>query len=269
MIVCLRDTSLQPDRNTYYHPRVTEPHFSLVVLCYRSGRTIIPFVERLQRTLSRCNFTWELVLVGNYIEGSDDETPEVVSKLAAGSENIRTVIRPKQGMMGWDMRMGLDAARGTYIGVIDGDGQFPAESIVACLLKCELEDLDLTKTYRVIRDDGWYRRLISMVYNGLFSLLFGFKVRDINSKPKIIRRDKYELLQLESDDWFADAEIVIRARELGLKIGETPVHFSVNDNRGSFVKPKAIFEFASNLLRYRFSPKQRAKAALLSRSTAK
>ena len=226
-------------------------------------------MERLQRTLSRCNFSWELVLVGNYIEGSDDETPQVVTKLAESSDNIRTVIRPKQGMMGWDMRMGLDAARGTYIGVIDGDGQFPPESIIACLLKCELEDLDLTKTYRVIRDDGLYRRLISTVYNALFSLLFGFKVRDINSKPKIIRRDKYELLQLESDDWFADAEIVIRARELGLKIGETPVHFSINDNRGSFVKPKAILEFSSNLLRYRFSPKQRAKARLLSRSAAK
>jgi len=248
---------------------VTEPHFSLVVLCYRSGRSIIPFVERLQRTLSCCNFSWELVLVGNYIEGTDDETPQIVKKIAESSDNIRTVIRPKQGMMGWDMRMGLDAARGTYIGVIDGDGQFPPESIIACLLKCELEDLDLAKTYRVIRDDGLYRRFISAVYNGIFRLLFGFKVRDINSKPKIIRRDKYELLQLESDDWFADAEIIIRARELGLKIGETPVHFQINDNRGSFVKPKAIIEFSSNLLKYRFSPKHRAKAASLSRSAAK
>ena len=226
-------------------------------------------MERLQRALSRCNFSWELVLVGNYIEGSDDETPQVVTKLAESSPSIRTVIRPKQGMMGWDMRMGLDAARGTYIGVIDGDGQFPPESIIACLLKCELEDLDLTKTYRVIRDDGLYRRFISVVYNAIFSLLFGFRVRDINSKPKIIRRDKYELLKLESDDWFADAEIVIRPRDLGLKVGETPVHFSDNDTRGSFVKPKAILEFTSNLLRYRFSPKHRAKASLLSRSTAK
>ena len=204
------------------------------------------------------------MLVGNYIAGSDDETPQVISKLAERSSNIRTVIRPKEGMMGWDMRMGLDAARGTYIGVIDGDGQFPPESIIACLLKCELEDLDLTKTYRVVRDDGLYRRLISTVYNAMFSLLFGFKVRDINSKPKIIRRDKYELLQLQSDDWFADAEIVIRARELGLKIGETPVHFSLNDTRGSFVKPKAILEFTANLLKYRFST--RHKTASLPRS---
>jgi hypothetical protein len=108
-----------------------------------------------------------------------------------------------------------------------------------------------------------------MVYNALFRLLFGFKVRDINSKPKIIRRDKYELLQLASDDWFADAEIVIRARELGLKIGETPVHFKVNDNRGSFVKPRAILEFTSNLMKYRFSRRQRTKATSLSDSAGK
>ena len=248
---------------------MANPHFSLVVLCYRSGQSIVPFVERLQRTLSRCNFSWELVLVGNYIEGSDDETPQVVKKLAENSPNIRTVIRPKQGMMGWDMRMGLDAARGTFIGVIDGDGQFPPESIVACLLKCELEELDLTKTYRVIRDDGLYRRFVSYVYNNLFRLLFGFKVRDINSKPKIIRRDKYELLNLQSDDWFADAEIVIRAQELGLKIGETPVHFTANDARGSFVKPAAVLEFTSNLLRYRFSADRQIERQQLTRSTAK
>ena len=231
---------------------MVDPYFSLVVLCYRSGPAIIPFVDKMEKALSRCNFTWELVLVGNYIEGSDDETPRVVAELAKHKPNVRTVIRPKAGMMGWDMRMGLDAARGVYIGVIDGDGQFPPESIIACLLKAELEDLDLTKTYRVRRDDGIYRRFVSSIYNALFKMLFGFKVRDINSKPKIIRRSKYELMHLRSNDWFADAEIIIRARELGLTIGETPVHFRSNDLRGSFVKPAAIFEFTANLLRYRF-----------------
>jgi glycosyltransferase involved in cell wall biosynthesis len=245
--------SLGNSRPYLYHARVTEPYFSLVVLCYRSGPSIIPFIEKMEQALSRCNFTWELVLVGNYIEGSDDETPQVIAELASQKPNVRTVIRPKEGMMGWDMRVGLNVAHGTYIGVIDGDGQFPPESIVACLLKAELEDLDLTKTYRVLRDDGWRRRLISRVYNVIFKLLFGFAVRDINSKPKIIKGDKYPLLQLKSDDWFADAELVIRARELGFKIGEMPVHFKSNDSRGSFVKPAAILEFTANLLKYRFS----------------
>jgi len=239
---------------------VPELDFSLVVLCYRSGKSIIPFIEKLCQTLSYCNFSWELVLVGNYVEGSDDETPQVVTELARTRPNIRTVVRPKVGMMGWDMRTGLDAARGEYIGVIDGDGQFPAEYVVTCLMKAKLENLDLTKTYRVRRDDGLYRRLISGVYNTLFKVLFGMRVQDVNSKPKIIRRSKYELLRLESNDWFADAEIMIRAQEAGLSIGEIPVHFLVNDDRASFVKPAAIFEFMSNLFKYRFGSREKTKA---------
>jgi hypothetical protein len=70
----------------------------------------------------------------------------------------------------------------------------------------------------VVRHDGLYRRFISAAFNTSFRLLFGGGVRDVNSKPKIIRRDKYELLDLKSDDWFIDAELV--PRELGLKIGE-------------------------------------------------
>ena len=233
-----------------------DPDFSLVVLCYRSGKTIIPFVESLCETLSYCNLTWELVLVGNYIEGSLDETPAVVNALAQTRSNIKTVVRPKVGMMGWDMRLGLNAARGEYIGVIDGDAQFPPESVVACLLKAKTQNLDLTKTYRVRRDDGFHRRLISLVYNLLFKLLFGLQIRDVNSKPKVIRRSKYEELHLESDDWFADAEIMIRAQEAGLSIGEIPVHFLVNDTRGSFVKPTAILEFMVNLFKYRFGPRK-------------
>ena len=77
---------------------MAEPYFSLVVLCYRSGRSIIPFIEKLREALSRCNFPSEIVLVGNYVEGSDDETPEVVRELADKYSNVRAVVKAKQGM---------------------------------------------------------------------------------------------------------------------------------------------------------------------------
>jgi hypothetical protein len=98
---------------------MSRPHFSLVVLCYRSGYSIVPFVKKLRQVLSRCNFTWELILVGNYFEGSTDETPKVVQELADRWSNVSAVIRPKEGMMGWDMRMGLNAAESR-----DGESRF-------------------------------------------------------------------------------------------------------------------------------------------------
>jgi len=231
---------------------VDEPHFSLVVLCYRSGTSIIPRVEKLHQTLCFLRQTWEIVLVGNYIEGSQDETPKVVRDLADRLPHVRALTLPKEGMMGWDMRTGLDEARGTLIGVIDGDGQFPFESIFACLFKMEFEDLDLVKTYRVKRRDGLVRFTISKVYNLLFRVLFGFGDRDLNSKPKIIRRDRYGQLRLRSDDWFVDAEMMIRAHEIGLRVGAVPIEFEANNDRLSFVQPRAVWEFLVNLFRYRF-----------------
>jgi len=236
---------------------IEEPDFSLVVLCYRSGRSIIPHIDQLHQMLSLMRQSWEIVLVGNYKEGSQDETPQIVQELSCRLPNVRALTFPKKGMMGWDMRMGLNEARGKYIGVIDGDGQFPFESIFACLFKIEFQDLDMVKTYRVRRGDGLYRSLISRVYNLVFNLLFSFGEVDVNSKPKIIRRDKYRQLDLHSDDWFLDTELMIRAHEMGFKIGEVPIHFAANHDRDSFVTPQSIWEFLVNLLRYRFTTRRR------------
>ncbi len=45
---------------------------------------------------------------------------------------------------------------------------------------------------------------------------------------------------------------LIRAQEIGLKMGEIPIHFYNISERTSFVKLPAIFEFIKNIFRYRF-----------------
>jgi hypothetical protein len=63
---------------------------------------------------------------------------------------------------------------------------------------------------------------------------------------------KYPLLDLKSDDWFADAELIIRARELGFRIGGRRFHFKAMKRADFILKPAAIIEFTANLLKYRF-----------------
>jgi len=225
---------------------------SVVVLCYRSEENIISFVDGLKKLLHSLTQDWQLVLVGNYIEGSADKTKDIIRELAANDTRIKTVIEPKRGMMGWDMRKGLFAADGRYICVIDGDGQFPIESIETCYKTIKNSDYDLVKTYRKKRDDGFYRILISRIYNFLFSILFpNFKCRDANSKPKILTAEAYKKMSLTSNDWFIDAEIMISVRRLKMKFTEFPIHFYDIKSRGSFVKISAIFEFIKNLMYFR------------------
>jgi glycosyltransferase involved in cell wall biosynthesis len=229
-----------------------KPDISVVLLCYRSEERIWEFVEVLKRSLEELAVPWELILIGNYVEGSSDRTPEIVKEIATQDPRIKAVTKVKQGMMGWDMRSGLEVATGYTIAVVDGDGQFPLEDIVRVYEELRSGDLDLVKTYREVRSDGIYRRLISSVYNSLFKVLFpGVRCRDINSKPKIFTEETLKKMDLLSDDWFIDAEIMIQARRLKLNYSEISTQFTKLDTRKSFVKPAAIAEFIFNMILYR------------------
>ena len=104
-------------------------------------------------------------------------------------------------------------------------------------------------------DYTFYRNIVSTFYNILFRILFPKYSghRDVNSKPKIMTREVYEKMELYSNDWFMDAELVLSALRLNLKIAELPVSFESLSNRKSFVKLGAILKFMKNLFRYRFN----------------
>jgi len=228
------------------------PDISVVVLCYKSAETIIDFVESLVSSLNERALSWELILVGNYFENSNDKTPDVVKELAKKDTRIKAVTKVKEGMMGWDMKTGLRAATGKSLAVIDGDGQMPPEDVARVYEKLLEEGLDFAKTYRKTRGDGIYRTCISLTYNFLFAVLFpGLKSKDVNSKPKIMKREVYAMMNLESNGWFIDAEIMIQVRRMKLKIGEIPTEFRKINSRLSFVKAQAILEFVVNLIWHR------------------
>ena len=228
------------------------PEISVVVLAYRSAATIRNFVDSLIDSLEKENLLWEIVLVGNYFGEVEDRTPEVVRDIAARDSRIKAVVKIKKGMMGWDMKSGLQAATGKSLAVIDGDGQMPSSDVIRVYQLMKKNGLDLAKTYRAKRNDSSYRRLISVGYNILFKLLFpGINAWDMNSKPKIMTREFYEKMNLESNGWFIDAEIMIFARRLQARIGEVQTVFFSMDSRPSFVKPYSILEFLVNLFWYR------------------
>jgi glycosyltransferase involved in cell wall biosynthesis len=222
------------------------------VLCYRAGHSILNVAEPLYELLRREQVPFELVLVANYWPAQRDDTPAVVAEFAEGREGVRVLAEPKAGAMGWDMRRGLAAARGNYLVVMDGDAQNPVDDAIRIFHEIRALDVDVLKGRRVARHDGLYRRLVSTVYNLLFAAMFGTRgLWDINGKPKALTRAAYESMDLASDDWFIDAEIVLAARARGLRIAEMPVIFHENKERSSFVRVGAIFEFLRNMVDYR------------------
>jgi|FLOH01.1.fsa_nt_gi glycosyltransferase involved in cell wall biosynthesis len=251
---CLKKSSTEGQFSFSRNPdeKETTPGISVVILAYRSGEGIYPFVESIVRSLEENEPDWEIILVGNYFSGDGDPTPSIVSKIAQSHPRIRSVTRIKEGMMGWDMKSGLEAATGRTLAVIDGDGQMPFEDVIHVYRKLKNEGLDMAKTFRTQRGDGLYRKTISVAYNIIFNILFpGLNCRDINSKPKIMTREVYNRMDLHSNGWFIDAEIMIQAGKRNLKIGEIPTVFHQINYRPSFVQLGSVWEFFMNLLWYR------------------
>lgn len=237
-------------KNNIHNP----PDVSIIILCYQAGRRIEPFVANTISALEENNITdHELILVGNYWLNIADETPAIVAKMALANPKIKYVTQEKKGMMGWDMKSGLAVAAGNYLAVIDGDGQMPIEDLIKVYKKIKSDNLDLVKTCRIKRGDDLWRKIVSFFYNNIFLILFpGTQSGDINSKPKIFTRAVYERLNLQSDDWFIDAEIMIQARRFRLRTAEMPTYFRGLEGRKSFIKPAAILEFIKNLIIYRW-----------------
>jgi glycosyltransferase involved in cell wall biosynthesis len=236
------------------------PELSVVVLCYRAEaharRVVIPLYGELERE----GLPYELILVANYWS-PDDRTPAIVEQLADGRDTIRVVAEPKQGDMGWDMRAGLREARGKYLVVIDGDGQVPLQYAAEAYRVLKQSGAAIAKGRRFVREDGTVRSITSLGYNLLFRLLFGTQgLWDINGRPKALTRTAYERLALTTDDWFTDAEMVLKAKREGLPIAEFSVRFLRNEARGSFVGLDTVWEFLRNMASWRLGrhPAQRA-----------
>ena len=196
---------------------------------------------------------FEIILIGNYIEGQNDITPKVVKDLADENEQVICLALPKKGWLGWDVRKGIEASKGDFIALIDGDGQMPAKDIARVYNKIRNEDLDLVLTYRNKRGDGLYRIILSNTYNLFSKTLFpGIPFRDMNSKPKIIKRSSLNLLNLSVDNWTIDAEIMLQSWQKRFKIQEIATDFHGQPGgRKSFVSKSSIFQFIFFLLRFR------------------
>jgi glycosyltransferase involved in cell wall biosynthesis len=233
--------------------KVDELELSVVVLCYRAEDYTDTFCRQLLKELKPTTDSFEIILVANF-DSDYDSTPETCRKLAKEFEQVRYVSIPKSGKMGWDMRMGLEMASGRYLSVIDGDGQMPSSDIAVVFNIITNNPFDLVKTYRTTRADGAYRRILSYGYNVLFNALYckGISLKDVNSKPKIFTREAYQQLSLRSNDWFTDAEIMIQAIDLELRICEVGTVFRKNDRRSTYVNFSTIIEFIINLVQYRF-----------------
>jgi glycosyltransferase involved in cell wall biosynthesis len=248
----------QPGQDT---SQGTEPQLSLVLPCYNEEEVLATTVRRLVGAFrSYGGVDLELVLVDN---GSRDATGQVIDSLIAEGHPVVKVVVPENQGYGYGVLRGLRVSRGRLVGFVCADGQVDPHDVVKVYdIAAQARVPKLVKVRRRFRMDGFKRKITSIVYNGLTACMFGgLGSIDVNGNPKILPRDYLERMDLQSRDWFLDAEVLIKAKRLGLPVFELNVIAQLREGGKSNVRIETCREFALNLLRYRFGGAARPKPA--------
>lgn len=225
---------------------------TLVVPCYNEGdvveRTAPPLLAALATVVDRC----ELVLVDN---GSTDHTGDAIARLCAADPRFRPAKVEVNRGYGLGVLTGYRAARGQCVGHIPADGPVAPEDVARLgRLAVDRGPGTFVTAVRLDRADTWVRRNVSRTYNGLFRLLFGTYTRDINGTPKFIDRGDWDRMRVRSEDYFLEAEMMIKARRMGLDtvaVEVVSLHRPGGRSKVSARLIRVCFEFVRNLVRAR------------------
>ncbi len=232
-------------------PAASAPDLTLVMPAYTEEEIVAATIKELLLAFERAGHRLEIVAVDN---GSSDRTGAILAELAASDPRVVPMrVEVNQGY-GHGILAGFPRARAPWVGMINADGQVDPHDVVKLFeVTRRVKPPALLKVRRRFRMDGFKRKVVSVLYNGAANLLFGgLGSIDVNGNPKLLPRELLAQMGLRSKDWFIDAEILIKARRLRVKVIEVNVFGHMREGGSSNVRASTCVEFVRNLLRARF-----------------
>lgn len=218
---------------------------SLVLPAHNEAENIGTVVARAADVLSKVVRGCEIIVVD---DGSRDETPAIIDRLAAENPSVKAVHHPVNRGYGAALTSGFQAATGDCIMFMDADLQFDIADIAALLPY--LGHYDIVAGYRIKRRDPLYRRLYGKLFGLAVWLLFGLRMRDIDCAFKIYRADLLKNLTLTTPGALINTEMLVRSRQRGATVAQVGVHhYPRPAGESSGGSPKVVFRAMRETLR--------------------
>lgn len=214
-----------------------KPSITVFFPCYNEEANVEKQALDVDRVIGGISDDYEVVIVD---DGSTDRTPQIADRLAAEHPHVRVIHHPHNLGYGTALKTGFTGARKDLILYTDGDNQFDIRDVHK-LLPLMREGVDMVVGYRVDRRDRPLRKFVSRVYNFIIRLVFGLRVRDIDCAFKLFRRSVFDRIEIKSERFLIDTEILVKAKRAGLTIVETGVTHLPRTAGKSSVAPTDIF----------------------------
>ena len=226
------------------------PAISFVIPMYNESANIEETVEKVARLAKELADDYEIVLAD---DASSDGTGDIADRLSKGNAHIKSVRLENNTKFGGALSAGLKNASKEIIIYTDADLPVKEEDVKKGLTL--LENADVVTGYSlVLKDDSLKRIVMSKGYNFLVHILFGFRIKDINSGFKIYRSKVIRDLNLISKSPFVDVEIFAEARKRGFKVAQFGLIFDLRTKGMSTISRMSVVARTFwDMLTYRFS----------------
>lgn len=164
---------------------------SVVLPAFNEAENLPIVVAAVADMLAPVIADWEIVVVD---DGSTDGTRMVMKKLR--DERIRYIRLRRNAGKSAALSVGLQAARGERIVLMDADGQDDPDAVPEMLQLLDGGEFDLVTGRRAIRNDRFVKRNTSKIYNGVTARVTGVPGRDFNSGLKVMTRELADSLEM-------------------------------------------------------------------------
>ena len=194
---------------------------SIVVPAYNEEHTIGDVIDRLNATLQKTGFAYEVIVVDDC---SRDRSPEIsLNKHAA-------VYSLKQHMgKGYALRAGFSKAKGEIIVTIDSDGSNRPEELPLLLNPILQDKADLVIGSRFSGNAPTSGKRFNAagvrIFNLLIQILTGAAVSDSQSGYRAMKSEVLENLNLKSGGYEIESEMLVKIARRGFRVREVPVSF--------------------------------------------
>jgi len=200
---------------------------TVLMPCLDEARTVATCVGKAIEACRAAGVDAEVLVADN---GSQDGSPELAR--AAGAR----VIHVAEKGYGAALRAGIEAARGRFIVMGDADDSYEFEDVPRFLARLRAGDeLVMGSRFRGIIHPGampfLHRFLGNPVLTWILNLFFGAGITDAHCGMRGFSRAAVRSLSLRSAGMEFASEMVIRAAQQKLRIGEVPTSLKP-DGRG-------------------------------------
>jgi len=228
---------------------MTDPEITAVIPVYNDRDSLGTAISRSVEVLATITDKFEIIIAE---DGSNDGSAEFAREYAIWDKRVRLLHSDERLGRGKALNRAIREAKGTIVCYYDVDlateMRHLPELIAAIRNGAAISTGSRLMPTSDIMRTGW-REIASRTYNFLVRLFLGSRVFDHQCGFKGF--DKALMLPLiptmQSDHWFWDTEILVRAQRKGFLVAEFPVHWRAG--KGTTVKVKDVFEMGSSILR--------------------